>query len=214
MIDQLRNMLRIGRVKLVDDTGPIMRLQIDEGDLGKFGGRRIIDKVARIAHFGFASVPPIGAEVMLVAAAGDRTQTIALGTNHQPSRLKNMKPGDSGIYDVRGAKVTLTEDGLLIDCAGLPALVQNCSTITLRAAEKVTIDAPTAEILHDLTVGGDVSVSGSVTADGTIHAGGEVTGDTGGSSVTLGGLRDAYNVHKHGSVKSGADTSGSTDHLV
>ena len=220
MIHRLQQMLRVGRVKLVDESGPIGRVQIDEGDLGKSGGRRIIDKVARVAHFGFAAVPPIGSEVMLASPAGDRTQTIAIGSNHQPSRLKDLKPGDSGIYDVRGAKVTLTADGLLIDCAGLPALVQNCPTITLHATEKVTVDAPLVEVLHDLTVGGDASIAGTAaitgdtTVGGALNTSGEITGDSGGSIVTLGGLHVAYNAHKHGGVKTGSDTSGGTDHPV
>lgn len=217
---RLQHMLRVGRVKLVDESGPIGRVQVDEGDLGKVGSRRIIDKVARIAHFGFAAVPPIGSEIMLASPGGDRSQSIAIGSNHQPSRLKDLQPGDSGIYDVRGAKVVLTEDGLLIDCAGLPAVVQNCPTITLRATGKVTIDAPTLEVLHDMTVAGNSTVSGNsavagdATVAGSFGVTGEITGDSGGSSVALGALHVAYNAHKHGGVKGGSDTSAVTDHTV
>lgn len=184
MIHRILSMLRLGRVTIVDDSGPVRRLQIEEGDYP--GGKRVIDKVPHVQEFGFASVPPIGSEVMLAAPCGDRSQTVAVGTNHQPSRLRDQQPGDSGIYDVRGAKVQLTAAGLLIDCAGLPAVIQNAST--------VTIDAP---MVH---VTGDLKVDGTLTGDGI--------------TIELGALRDAYNAHHHTGVKAGSDTSGTTDHAV
>lgn len=187
-------LLRVARVKLVDDTGPIQRLQIDEGDLGGFGGRRVIDKVPHFLQFGFASSPPLDSEVMLAAPAGDRTQTIAMGTNHQPSRQKNLQPGDACLYDVRGQYVRLTAAGLEIDCAGLPAVIRNCPTVTITATEKITLDAPNVECT------GNFKADALLTADGT--------------PVELGALRDAYNAHKHSNVSTGTGTSGTTDHTV
>lgn len=115
---------------------------------------------------------------------------------------------------------------LLIDCAGLPAVIQNCPTLRLVATEKVTIDAPTTEITHDLTVGGtltvagdatlsgDVAIEGDTTTQGTITSAGAVTARAGGTAAELGAVRDAYVAHKHGAVKTGTDTSGVSDHLV
>jgi phage gp45-like len=71
--------------------------------------------------------------MLLLRRSGDRSRSIAIGTNHRPSRLKDLKPGDSALYDVRGAKITLTEDGLLIDCAGLPATIKNATTVRIEA---------------------------------------------------------------------------------
>ena len=187
-------MLRVARITLVDDSGPIQRLQIDEGSLSAYGGRRIIDKVPHVQQFGFASSAPIGAEVMCTAPAGDRTQTIAIGTNHQASRPRILKGGDAMLYDARGAYVWLSEGGLVIDCAGLPAIVQNSPTITLRATEKVLIDAPNVECT------GNFKADALLTADGT--------------PIELGALRDAYNAHKHTGIATGSGTSGGTDHTV
>ena len=180
-------LLRIARVKLVDDAGPIQRLQIDEGDLGSFGGRRIIDKVPHFLQFGFASSPPLDSEVMLAAPAGDRTQTIALGSNHQPSRIKNLQPGDSCQYDVRGQIVKMTDAGLIIDCAGLAMSIRNFSLLTITGPVRMNAD---------LTVEGDI------------------ISDDGSSTVSVGALHRAYNAHKHAGVASGSDTSGTTDHTV
>jgi phage baseplate assembly protein V len=190
----IRAMLRVGRIKLVDDSGPIQRFQIFEGSLGNVGGDRLIDKVAHIAQFGFASSPPLDSEVMLVAPAGDRTQTIALGTNHQPSRPKILKAGDAILYDVRGAMVWLSADGIIIDGAGLPIVVRNSPTVTVTAVEKITLDAPLTEC------------TGNFKADRLL------TGD--GSPIELGALRDAYNAHKHTGVATGSGSSGTTDHAV
>ena len=76
---------------------------------------------------------------MLAAPAGDRTQTIALGTNHQPSRPKILKTGDSIQHDIRGAMVWLSEDGVIIDGAGLPMVIRNCPTLTVTATQKIII---------------------------------------------------------------------------
>lgn len=222
----LNHLIRAARIRLVDDSDVIQRVQVDEGPLGPDGGRRLIDKVKFIGMFGVASVPPIDAEVLVLGMGGDRSRSIAIASNHQTSRLKNLKPGDSGLYDVRGAKLTFTENGLLIDCAGLPAVIQNCPTLRLVATEKVTIDAPTTEITHDLTVGGtltvagdatlsgDVAIEGDTTTQGTITSAGAVTARAGGTAAELGAVRDAYVAHKHGAVKTGTDTSGVSDHLV
>lgn len=200
MIDRIRNLWGIGRMTLADDTGEMQLVQVTEGQAGKGIGDRVTNLVRRVAEFGFTSVPPLDSEVLVARRGGERTMSMVIGTSHRPSRPKGLQPGDTGIYDVRGAKVMLTADGLVIDCAGLPAIVQNCSTLTLKATDKVKIDAPTVEILHDATVGGNMDVTGTLTADGT--------------PIELGALRDAYNAHAHTGVKSGTDTSGTTDHAV
>jgi phage gp45-like len=71
---------------------------------------------------------------------GHRSKTIAIGTNHQPSRLRNLSLGDSAQHDVRGAYIWLTENGLVIDGAGLPATIRNCGTVTVEGDVHVTGD--------------------------------------------------------------------------
>ena len=190
----LRNLFGIGSVTLVDDSGEMQLLQITERSVGKGIADRIMDKIRRVTEFGFASVPPLGSEALVARRGGERIQSMVIGTSHRPSRPRNLQPGDTCLYDVRGAKVQLTENGLIIDCAGLPAVVQNSPTVTVTATEKILFDAPLTECT------GDFKADKLLTADGT--------------PVELGALRDAYNAHRHSGVSTGTGTSGGTDHTV
>lgn len=140
MIDRIRNLLGIGRATLADDSGELQLLQVTEGSSGKGVGDRITDKVRRICEFGFTSVPPMGAEVLVACRNGQRSTPMVLATSHRPSRPRNLQPGDSALYDVRGARVQLTAAGLVIDCAGLPAVIRNFSTLTVMGDLHVTGD--------------------------------------------------------------------------
>jgi phage baseplate assembly protein V len=220
----LANLVGIGRVKVVDDKGDLQLMQVEEGAEGKGFAKRITDKVRRFGQFGFASVSPVDAEVLLLRRHADRAQSIAIATNHRESRPKDMKPGDTVVYDVRGAKVQLTEDGLLIDCAGLPARIANATTVSIEGSDKVHIEAPTIELEGEtisITATNKVHIEaptielqGNVTGSGTLVAEGDVTARHGGTAVSVGALRDAYQAHKHGGVDTGGGTSGVSDHLV
>jgi len=129
MLDRLKDLVGIGRVTLTDDSGDVQQLQITEGAAGQGFADRVTDKVRRVAEFGFASVPPLGSEALLLRRMGQRALSLVIGTSHRPSRPKGLKPGDTVLYDMRGAKVQLTADGLLIDCAGLPAVVRNATKL-------------------------------------------------------------------------------------
>jgi phage baseplate assembly protein V len=123
------NFVGIGRATLIDDTGDLQLVQVTEGAAGGGFADRITDKVRRVAEFGFASVPPIGAEVLMLRRGGDRSRSMVVGTSHRPSRPRGLQPGDSGIYDVRGRKITLTADGVTVDGAGGVVTVTNASKV-------------------------------------------------------------------------------------
>lgn len=188
MMYRIGNLFGIGRASVVKDDGELQLLQVTEGARGTGFQDRITDNVPRIAEFGFSSAPPIDSEVLLLNRGGERSQAIAIATSHRPSRPKNLQPGDAGIYDVRGAKVMLTANGLVIDCAGLPAVIQNATTVTIKASDKVRVEATTLECTGDVVS----------RADGT--------------QISLNGLRDAYHAHKHTGVQTGSSSTGTTDH--
>lgn len=127
------DLIGFGRVTLVTDDEELQRIQVTEGALGDGFADRVSDRVPRLTEFGFASNPPLDAEAMLLRRGGERSQSVVVATSHRPSRPRDLKPGDTAIYDVRGAIVKLTEDGLVIDCAGLPALIRNASTLRVEA---------------------------------------------------------------------------------
>ena len=136
----LGRLFGFGRVTSVDDAGDAQVLQITQGASGTGFKDRVLDKIFRLSQFGIASVPPLDASVLMIHLNGDRSQTFVVATHHSSSRLKNLQPGDSAVYDVRGAMIKLTAAGLEIDCAGKPAVIKNYSTCTFEGDIHVTGD--------------------------------------------------------------------------
>jgi len=181
----LANLLGVGRATVVDDTGELQELQVNEKAYGSGFADRILDKVRRLTEFGFTSVPPVDAEVVMLRFGADRGASVVIATSHRPSRPRNLKPGDTAVYDVRGAILKFTETGTLLDCAGLPLVIQNAS--------KITLDSPEIDITGDLKVVGNIVL------------------ETGGTSIDVKALHDAYNAHKHTGVQTGDGSTGTTD---
>lgn len=187
MIDRILHLVGFGRIKLVADDKEVMGLQVSQGNTGTDPGESITDDVPFAGQFGLSTAPPLESEVLLLRRGGDRSQTIAIATSHRPSRPKDLKPGDTMLYDVRGRHVFLNEAGIEIDAKGGSVRVVNATTVTIVASEKVRLETSTVE-----TTGDFVS-----RCDGT--------------PVSLNGLRDAYAAHKHSGVRAGTDISGVTN---
>lgn len=137
---RLLNMVRLGRVTGVDDTGPLQHLQITETAPGPDGSAAVVDNVGALGLFGLASVPPLKTDVLVVRLFGGRSLTIAIATNHQPSRLRDLSPGDSALYDQRGAFLKMTAEGPVLDCAGLALRIRNFSTFDVEGDVRATGD--------------------------------------------------------------------------
>jgi len=193
MMSRILNLIGRGRLTLVKDDKDVQRLQISEGNTGSDEGESLTDDIVMIGLFGLSSNAPEKTEVVLLRLGGDRSQTIAIGANHRPSRPTNLAPGDTMLYrakdSARGAYIWLKDGVLQIDAAAGDVMVQNAATVTVKASTKVRLETPTVE-----TTGDFVS-----RCDGT--------------SVSLNALRDAYHLHKHtGGTISG--NTGATDHDV
>lgn len=188
LAQRLYHLLAHGRVTLTDDAGPVQLAQADFGPKGPNGSLRIFDKLPSIGRFGFTSRPPRTSEVLALFFEGDPSKGVVIGHNHQPSRLKNLGEGDAALYDVRGAYLWLTPTGLVIDAAGSHVRIQNADTVTVVATSKVRVEAPKIECTGDVVSRAD------------------------GAPVSLNGLHDAYNAHKHTGVQTGGGATGATDH--
>ena len=57
---------------------------------------------------------------------------MVIGSNQRPSRPTGLQPGDTAMHDVRGQIIKLTADGLLIDAAGLPVVIQNAASVHIK----------------------------------------------------------------------------------
>lgn len=170
LIRRLKMMFSLGRVQLTDDTGPVQLHQVDMGPRNGAGPLSVHDKVPHVKEFGFASVPPLDADVFVAFLTGDRSSGVVLGSNHQPSRLKNLQPGDAALYDVRKAYVWLTPTGVVIDAAGQNVTIQNCAQATIVASTSVTLQTPTVHCTQDLQVDGKVTATGDISSAGTVSA--------------------------------------------
>ncbi len=200
MIHRLLNMIGVGRIELVKDDKDVQRIQVSQGKIGSDDGESLIDNVPMVGLFGHASNVPTGAEVTLIRQGGDRSQTVAIASNHRPSRPTNLAAGDSMLYrakdGARGAYIWLKDGVIQIDADGGDVMLQNAETVTIKASTKVRIEADRLEVTGDVIS----------RADGT--------------SVSLNALKDAhdalhdaYNAHKHtGGTISG--NTGVSDHIV
>lgn len=177
----LENLVGLGVVSDVDDSGEVQQLQVTERAAGSGFIDRVLDRISRLFAFGFTSVAPLGSDVLMLRRGGDRNCSMAIATSHRASRPKGLQPGDSAMYDVRGIIIKMTADGLEISAAGLPIIIHNAS--------KLTLDVPEVE------------------CTGTLKAAGEITALTDGAEAALGALRDTYNDHDHGGIVRGSARS-------
>lgn len=197
----------LGRVQRAAMASAIFRLQVQFAPVGAAGALQVADPVRYIQHFGFASLPPQNADVAVFHLKGDRSNAIALGSNHQQHRPPTgMQTGDSALYDVRDAYAWFGAEGLVIDAAGGNVTIQNAAQVTVTATTKVTLSAASIEVVGSLTINGSVDV------EGTLHATGEIASDVNLSDgvSTLASVRSAYDHHAHTGVATGSGTSGPT----
>ncbi len=186
-------MVAIADTPLSNDAGPIQELQV------RIDEREIIDEVPRLQEFGFTSRPPNGTDVVLVFVNGDRSRALAIGTNHQASRPRNLKPGESMLFSEDGKYIHMTADGgIVVDVKGQPVTVNNASDVTVNASGKLKVVAPGGITFETpkLTVTGDVLDQR----------------DNGG--ITMAAMRSVFNGHDHGGVSSGgANTAAPNEQM-
>lgn len=141
-----------GRVTAVDDSQTVQKLQIEMGAL------ETRDQTPRLAEYGFSSSPPVSSEVVVVFIAGDRSTGIAVASNHQPSRPKNLQTGEVMLYDMAGKQIYLTKDGgIVVNAVDTAVTVNNATTVTVNASTGVVLNTPL------LKVNGDIEASGNIT---------------------------------------------------
>ncbi len=165
-----------GRITFSNDAGNVQTLQVRLGQL------ETRDGTPRMGDFGHASRPPIGADVIVLFAAGDRSNGVVVATGDQKSRPRNLQEGESQLYDLWGKSVYLTHSGIVIEAQGTPVTVNNATVVTINAGTEVVMNTPKLKVSGDIEAAGNVSDGvRSMAADRAIynghnHGGGPVPG--------------------------------------
>lgn len=124
---RVRMLVGRGRIRTGDDAGGVQKQQV------QMGGTETGDNRARVAEFGFTSMPPPGTDAVVVFLGGDRSAGVIVATNHQESRPRNLKAGETAIYSLDGKIVYLSAAGIRIDAKGQPVDISNASVVTVDA---------------------------------------------------------------------------------
>ena len=134
-----------GRVTTGNDSGAVQKLQIR---LGEWETR---DDTPRVAEFGFTSMPPNGADAIVVFVAGDRSSGVIIATTHQASRPTQLAPGEAMVYDLWGKSVHFTRDGgVVIEAKDSEVTVNHATNVIIHAANEVMLDTPLVKVTGDV----------------------------------------------------------------
>ncbi len=123
-----------GRKTTGDDAGNVQTLQV------KLGQNEIRDNTPRLAEFGFTSMPPDGADLVVLFIGGDRSNGVIIASGDIATRMKNLQPGESALYDSLGKHVYLKADQIEIDAKNQPVNIINATTVTIDASSDVTVN--------------------------------------------------------------------------
>ena len=172
-----------GRKTTGDDSGNIQKLQV------QLGQNEVRDNTPRLAEFGFTSMPPDGSDLVVLFIGGDRSNGVIIASGDIATRMKNLQPGESALYDSLGKHVYLKVDQIEIDAKNQPVNIINATTVTVDASGTVTLNcggnlaanvtgtatimAPTVDVNASTaanittpaaTINGNLSVTGTISA--------------------------------------------------
>lgn len=141
---RVRLMVSRGTLSLVDDAPGVQKAQV------KLLAGEVRDGLERVQQYGFSSVPPVGAEAVVLFVGGSRDHGVVIGTESRGQRVGGQEAGVVTVYDGAGHKIVLTPNGIEIHGGG--------HNLVITGAPKVTVD-------------GDIELTGDVKADGDVKAG-------------------------------------------
>lgn len=166
-----------GRKTTGDDSGNVQLLQV------KLGQNELRDNTPRLAEFGFTSMPPDGADLVVLFVGGDRSNGVIIASGDISTRLKNLKPGESALYDSIGKHIHLKADQIEVDAKSQPVNIVNATTVTINASGDVALNCGgnlTATVTGGVTVNGaNIKLKGGGGADRGIVQGNCVCAFTG-----------------------------------
>ena len=114
----------LGKINLVDDSGPIQTAQ------ATIGFEMTIDGVPMMYPFGFSSNPPIGSDFAYGMIGGDPSKMTGHSTSKPDVRYKNLVAGGAVMYDSRGRFIVMTENEILVFGNGSPIRIEGNTIIS------------------------------------------------------------------------------------
>lgn len=110
---RVMNLVARAVIQGIQDGGKIQKLQLT------VMADETIDGIDRIQEFGFTSMPPIGAQAVLLSLGGNRDHCVVIATEHGPTRPKGLAAGESAVYSagkyvvkVGAGKIEVGKDGV------------------------------------------------------------------------------------------------------
>lgn len=164
---RIGNIVSRGTVALVNAATKMQTLQV------RLLAGEPKDDVEHFEPYGFTSNPKPGAEAVALFLDGDRSHGVVVVVADRRYRLKSLASGEMAIHDDQGQKVHLTRAGIVIDGGGLPMVIQNAPTVTIKAATKVRMETALLEVTGNIK---------------------DLCDSTG---RTMAGMRTTYNIHTH-----------------
>ena len=116
-----------------------------------------LQDVELMQQFGLTSVPPAGTQVVVLPMGGETTHSIVIATENGSFRVKNLKSGETAVYDESGSTIILKQ-GRLIEI--------DCDILKITASTKVEISSPLVETDRVLTAQGKINGNGGMAIQG------------------------------------------------
>ncbi|MEM7308910.1 MAG: phage baseplate assembly protein V [Planctomycetota bacterium] len=124
----LHGLVSRGVVRLVDDSRRLQELQVETG------AGDVEDRVERFGQYGLTSAPRPGAEALVVHVGASPDHPVALAVEDRSQRPTGLSPGEVMLYNDRGARVHLKDDGAIELTAGSSSIRIEDGRITFIAA--------------------------------------------------------------------------------
>ena len=132
-----------GKITLVVSSEPIQRVQ-----LSGLADETLQD-LEHLQEYGFASHPPDGSEAVVIPLGGNTSHGVIVCSQHGSYRIKNLKPGETAIFNHEGAKIVIKQ-GKIIE-ADCDVYRVNCKQYEVNAATDAKFNAPLVETSAVLT---------------------------------------------------------------
>lgn len=174
--------------------------QIQLTQVSGLAGETLQD-VELMQHFGFTSAPPQGTQVVVIPLGGKTTHGIIVATENGTFRVKNLKNGETAIYDASGSTIILKQGRLIeVDCDTFNV---KCKNYVVDAATGASFKTPKLETDQVFTAQGQINGNGGMAVRGgsgasfsgsVVQSGGSFVTD---GDVTAGGTSLKNHTHQN-----------------